>query len=278
LSCCMLLLAHVFEQEVKSATLWIFSTLFPSHVHRAVSSPTTAPSLTRFAPSALPAITATTLTRRRVPSANRGLSTRADDQPRHAPSVPLERTAVLGSRRNARIVQQARSTPPLEALLHQPARLALQGSSVHLKEDQHVPPVLLETTVVLASQNARPAPQGRSIPCRMRQPALYARQGRSTPRPGALHLSHVIRAKRATIVRLAPRPRPSALWAATARIVPGIQPLVLKTRTAPQPNRRPSRNAAPAPPANNPASDPSSVLSRAFPALSTSRPSAATPL
>jgi hypothetical protein len=72
--------------------------------------------------------------------------------------------------------------------------------------------------------------------------------------------------------------RPIVRRVFTARKVPPLQPRVLKTRTAPQPNRRPSLSAAPAPPANNPAQDRSSVLRRALPALSFSRPSAATPL
>ena len=63
----MLPLADAFAQE---ATLWIFSML-SSHVPRAVTSPSTAPLLTRYALFALPAITATTKMRSRVPRAKR---------------------------------------------------------------------------------------------------------------------------------------------------------------------------------------------------------------
>ena len=72
----MLPLADAFAQE---ATLWIFSILLSSYVPRAVTSPSTAPLLTRYALFALPAITATTKMRSRVPRAKRGPTTRVDD-------------------------------------------------------------------------------------------------------------------------------------------------------------------------------------------------------
>ncbi len=79
LPCCWLLM-H-FAQEVVIAVTWIFflclRTLFLSYALWVVTSPVTAPSLTRFAPSALPAITATTTTRARVPRAQRGPTPRA---------------------------------------------------------------------------------------------------------------------------------------------------------------------------------------------------------
>ncbi len=75
LPCCWLLMR--FAQEGFTATLWIFFILFLSYVPRVVTSPATAPSLTRFVPSALPAITATTTTRARVPRAQRGPTPRA---------------------------------------------------------------------------------------------------------------------------------------------------------------------------------------------------------
>jgi hypothetical protein len=174
-------------------------------------------------------------------------------------------------------VLQGRTIPRGEAAIYQPARLAPQARAIPLAENRHVPPVLLEAIVVRGSQNALFAPQGRGQALN-HQPARIALQGRTIPRPEAPHLSHVSRAKKAAFASSAPRTRPIVRRVFTARKVPLLQPRVLKTRTAPQPNRRPSLSAAPAPPANNPAQDRSSVLRRALPALFFSRPSAATPL
>ncbi len=75
----MLRLADAFAQEVVLATLWIFSILLSSYVHRVVICPSAAPSLTLFARFALLAITATIKMRSRVPRAKRGPTTRVDD-------------------------------------------------------------------------------------------------------------------------------------------------------------------------------------------------------
>ena len=75
----MLPLADAFAQEMDTATLWIFSILLSSHVPLAVTSPSTAPLLTRYALFALSAITATTKMRSRVLRAKRDPTIRVGD-------------------------------------------------------------------------------------------------------------------------------------------------------------------------------------------------------
>jgi hypothetical protein len=71
----MLPLADAFVQDL----LLIFSILLSSYVPPAVTPPSAAPSVTLFARSALPAITATIKMRSHVPRAKRGPTTRVDD-------------------------------------------------------------------------------------------------------------------------------------------------------------------------------------------------------
>ena len=183
---------------------------------------------------------------------------------RHVPPVLPEATAVLGSRS---------------------ARIARQGRAIRLREARHVRPVLLAATAVLGSRNARHAPLEAINHCPGKLPARHVPLEATNPSSGKvparlaplvrtaplLGCPQLLRANRATTARSAPPPSKSVLRAFTAK-TPRLNPLVPKTRTAPPPSRLRRRSAAPAPPADNPAQDRSSVLRLAFPALLTSRP------
>ncbi len=75
----MLRISHTFAQDEQFlVTMSTFSIPLSSCVHRVVLS--AAPSLTRFARFALPAVTATTKMRSRVPRAKRGPTNRVGEQ------------------------------------------------------------------------------------------------------------------------------------------------------------------------------------------------------
>lgn len=205
-----------------------------------------------------------------------GHSTRAASPLCHANSALRAATATLDSQ-HARFASQEPSIRPPEATAHRLVLSVRRGRPI-LPREEALPAlsVLLEATAEpLAYQPALFVPWDSTPMLLALSRVRLARPVLTAPTLGQLQLS---RANRASIVRVGPQPQSHVLQAATARTLPDLQHLVLKTRSACRKKGRPRRYVSLAVLASNPALGLLSALRLAFQAPSTSRPSTASPL